>query len=322
MRKRLVPSRNAYHDKNRGAGPDIKAKCRTVILGCLDPDLHMLNRSPTPSKLAELVLLQIATAGLSGLVELTGLRWSLWSGDVSTALLQGGAPAERDQPIWVKPPQDGVQALAKTFAHGLYKITGYLYGLASATRTWWQNVLKTTTARGFKHRYDRCLLVKRDDKGLLLAAMIVHVDDFLVTFRQDYDISELEGMFTWGSKTLLSEDNVIIFRGKEIRMDKVDGHMTIRVTQEAFINEMDGGKLAHGRLTATSLSENERKEFRSVAGSLQWLGGQTRPDLCSAVSLANKALETRPEGLKTLFDYISPAKSTPRLGPPSTAPAC
>lgn len=90
-RKRIVPSRNAYRDKLRGAGPRIKAKGRTVILGCLDPDLALLNRaSPTPSKLAELVLLQLATAGFSGLVECTSKHCHR-----STAFLQGASRAAR-----------------------------------------------------------------------------------------------------------------------------------------------------------------------------------------------------------------------------------
>ena len=84
--------------------------------------------------------------------------------------------------------------------------------------------------------------------------------------------------------------------------------------QKAFINEMSTGQLGRGRLQADTLNNEEQKEFRSVAGSLQWLGGQTRPDLCSAVSLANKGAETRPKDLKTLLDYIDLAKLTPDLG--------
>ena len=75
LRRRAIPSRNAYRDKNRGAGPEVRAKCRTVVVGCQDPDLATLSRSsPTPSKVAELVLLQIAACGMNGLVELTLAR--------------------------------------------------------------------------------------------------------------------------------------------------------------------------------------------------------------------------------------------------------
>jgi hypothetical protein len=315
LRKRVIPSRNAYRDKNRGAGPDIRAKCRTVVLGCQDPDLATLSRSsPTPTKIAEMVLLQIAAAGMNGLVELTGHKWHLWSGDVSTAFLQG-EPEPRSQPLYMKAPRDGIQALAETFQDEMYEVIGNLYGFASAPRTWWQNVLKTAKAKDFdQHRYDKCMLIKRDQQRRLLVVMIVHVDDFLVTYREDYPIDELKAMFRWGSTTLLTPENEIVFRGKEIKMHLIQGKTVLKVTQKAFIDEMSAGQLARGRLQAEQLNPEEWKEFRSVAGSLQWLGGQTRPDVCSAVSLANKGAETSPKDLKTLFSYIDLAKQTSDLG--------
>ncbi|CAK8996955.1 Copia protein (Gag-int-pol protein) [Cleaved into: Copia VLP protein, partial [Durusdinium trenchii] len=212
-------------------------------------------------------------------------------------------------------PRDAIQQAAKSFPCELYEIVGNLYGFASAPRTWWLNVLTTCLQKNFiQHRYDKCLLIKRDAKGLLQVVMIVHVDDFLVTFRSDYDVEELRQMFTWGSTTLLDEKNEIIFRGKEIRVVKTNGKITLKVTQRAFIEEMSCGTLARGRLSAESLNESEWRELRSVAGSLQWLGGQTRPDLCSAVSLANKGRDTKPSDLKTLFEYIQLAKETADLG--------
>ena len=97
-------------------------------------------------------------------------------------------------------------------------------------------------------------------------------------------------------------------------MQQVQGKTVLKVTQKAFIDEMSPGQLARGRLQAEKLNPEGWKEFRSVAGSLQWVGGQTRPDVCSAVSLANKGAETSPKDLKTLFNYIDLAKQTSDLG--------
>ena len=315
LRRRIIPSRNAYRDKNRGAGPTVRAKCRTVVLGCQDPDLATLARSsPTPSKTAEMILLQIAVSGMNQLVELTNKKWKLWSGDVSTAFLQG-TPEPRSQPLFMRAPRDGIQKLANTFPDELYEVCGNLYGFASAPRTWWTNVLGTTKKHAFfQHRYDRCFLIKRDAEERLLVVMIIHVDDFLAAFREDYDVSELEQMFTCGSTTLLTEDNCIVFRGKEIRMKNMQGKITLHVTQQAFIDEMSTGKLGRGRLVREELNAADWSEFRSVAGSLQWLGGQTRPDLCSAVSLANRGKETTLQNLKMLFEYIEIAKKTKDVG--------
>ena len=85
----------------------------------------------------------------------------------------------------------------------MYEVIGNLYGFASAPRTWWQNVLKTAKAKDFdQHRYDKCMLIKRDQQRRLLVVMIVHVDDFLVTYREDYPIDELKAMFSMGFHNL------------------------------------------------------------------------------------------------------------------------
>lgn len=44
---------------------------------------------------------------------------------------------------------------------------------------------------------------------------IVHVDDFLVTYRED--LEALTQHFTWRSQILLSEETPIIFRGSSAR---------------------------------------------------------------------------------------------------------
>ena len=89
-KKRIIPARNAYRDKLRGAGPGIKPKCQTAVLGCLDPDLHKLDRSaPTPTKLSEMLVIQTAVSGMNQATQLDKRTWHLWSGDVSAALLQG-----------------------------------------------------------------------------------------------------------------------------------------------------------------------------------------------------------------------------------------
>ena len=49
QRRRILRSRAAYRDKNKGLGHS-RARCRVVLIGCQDPDLTSLTRSqPTPS---------------------------------------------------------------------------------------------------------------------------------------------------------------------------------------------------------------------------------------------------------------------------------
>ena len=316
LKRRIIPARNAYRDKNRSI-PPLKAKCRTVVLGCLDPDMEILDRtSPTPSRHAEAILLQLARGGLNARVERQKHRWKLWAGDVSTAFLQG-SPEARPLPLYMKPPRDGIQQMAKTFPAELYEVVGNLYGFCSAPRTWTTHVTKVlmNDAKLTRHKLEHMMFYSRDANGYLEVCCIVHVDDFLVAFRDDYDTSRILGKFNWGSQTYLTEETPITFRGKELRLVKDGDLFAIKVTQEAFINEITPGKVEKKRLgEGIKLSPDEWKEFRSCAGSLQWLSGQSRPDISALVSLSNHGKDTTTKELQQLYECIDMVKNTAALG--------
>ena len=100
QKKRVLRSRSAFRDKSKGI-PPLKAKCRVVALGHLDPDLFSLSRDcATPSRQAEYLLLCIFVSGRNQLAFDQSSTWSLWSGDVKTAFLQG-TPEERSQPLYL-----------------------------------------------------------------------------------------------------------------------------------------------------------------------------------------------------------------------------
>ena len=313
LRHRVIPARNAYRDKNRGV-PPLKPKCRTVVLGCLDPDLKLLDRTaPTPHRMTEAVLLQVAISGINGLVQLCPMTWTLWAGDVSTAFLQGD-PEPRQGRLFMRPPRDKIQAMAQSFPNELYEVVGNLYGFCNAPRTWNLHVVNQLTkgAKLTQHHLDQMLFYEKDQSGNLLVLAIVHVDDFLVTYRQDYNLEKITKLFQWGSQTTLDENTPIIFRGKTIKLVKKDEQYQIKVNQTEFIKEMPSGGLPRGRLHGDAcLSKEEWKEYRSCAGSLQWLSGQTRPDVGATVSLSNRGQETGPADLKMLYDCIDMVKTSP-----------
>ena len=172
LRRRIIPARNAYRDKNRGV-PPLKAKCRTVVLGCMDPDMQTLDRtSPTPSRLAEAVVCQIAASGFNKKVQMTGMKWGLWSGDVATAFLQG-EPEQRPMPLYMRAPRDGIQQKAQTFLPEIYEVLGNLYGFCNAPRTWSQHVSRTLLEKiGMRrHKLDHMMFYDTDRKGLLTAVV-------------------------------------------------------------------------------------------------------------------------------------------------------
>ena len=116
--------------------------------------------------------------------------------------------------------------------------------------------------------------------------VLVYVDDFLMCFHETYDISVLKGMFKWGEWTDVRKG--IKFKGKElVLVQQPNGELCVRVTQTEFTRNSSVGKITRDRSHGNPLlTPAEMTEFRSCSGCLQWLAGQTRPDLAAGVSLA------------------------------------
>ena len=321
LRKRVMKARAAYRDKNRGK-PPLKPKTRVVIIGCGDPDLRQLSRdSPTPTRLSELVILAIAAAGANREFNNDGCLWALWLSDAEKAFLQGSQDtSERDGPIFMQSPRDPILEMANAYPSELYEVIGNCYGLCNAPRTWYKKVdhdLKME--QNFQqHSFDRCCYYHLNKKdGSLDCVLIVHVDDFMAVYNTEkFPVSILQNMFKWGSTTQVSLDTPGEYRGKEITMTKEpSGKISYTITQTTFINALQEGTLPRGRLKGDSkLTSKELAEFRSVIGSLQWLGGQTRPDLGAIASLSHKGANTEISDLQRVYEAIRYVRQTAQHG--------
>ena len=316
-RKRVLRSWACYRNKSKI--PDqLQAKTRVVALGHLDPDLHRISRdSPTPMRVSEYILLSIYIAGANNLMENDPVPWLLWAGDVSTAFMQGSFEIEeRPEPLYLLPPRDEITLKAGAFKAKLYLALKNIYGLASAPRTWFKEVVKRMLSIGYcQHHLDKMLFYKRVN-GKLAAARIVYVDDFLLTCRRDYPKEELLTLFTRGSQKELTMEQMLEFKGKELTLKKAtNGSLHLHVTQTKFIENTDSGKVQRGRSAAgPPLTTAEQTEFRSVTGSLQWLSSQTRPDIAAWVSLANHGGDTAPSHLASLYETLEYCRSTKHQG--------
>ncbi len=314
LRGRVIKARAAYRDKSRGSGP-LKAKTRVVAIGCADPDLFSLNRDcATPTRQSEYLVLALFISGRNSLFNNKRFRWALWGGDVKTALLQG-VQEDRHLPLFLEPPKDGITKLAGTFQSELYEILGNIYGLANAPRVWSREVHRRLISAGYtRHTLDHQLyyLWKKlpgDRYPSLCSMIIVYVDDFLMTHDVRYDRNHVLELFTWGSQEELSRGKHLEFKGKEIHLefDEKDNVEYLRLTQEKFINTLTSGKASK---SDTPLRPEDLAEFRSVAGSLQWLSGQTRPDVAATVSLASKGSKSTYKDLANMYEAIDLLKRT------------
>ena len=290
-----------------------------MVLGHKDPDLSMINRdSPTPSRTSEMILLTLYICGVNGKFNNQSRGWQLFAADASIAFLQGQQPSdERPGDLYMLPPDDPIMnQVVDGWTHPLYKIVGNIYGLANAPRLWGQEVISKLTKEDFKaHTLDRMFFVHRNKLNQVDCAIIVYVDDFLVVRHESYPLETLTNMFKWGEWTEVKQG--IRFKGKKISVvqDAQTKEWVLNIDQEDFIKGMTSGQIPRSRgQTDPTLTAEEMTEFRSCCGSLQWLAGQTRPDIASAVSLSSKGLETKIDDLKRLYRLISYVKATSDQG--------
>ena len=104
--------------------------------------------------------------------------------------------------------------------------------------------------------------------------------------------------------------------GKELcyKLNK-ENRVVLHITMKKFLETVEPYELPRGRMKQPEvLTSDEQKEFRSIAGCLQWLGSQTRPDVSPAISLCNHGQQTTIHDLKTLAETLQHAKNTQELG--------
>ena len=63
-----------------------------------------------------------------------------------------------------------------------------------------------------------------------------------------------------------------------------------------------------------SLQQSDFPEYRSVAGSLQWVSGQTRPDVAATVSLHGKGSKATYADLMAVYDAVDHLRQTSDKG--------
>ena len=317
LRRRILRSRAAYRDKNRGQGP-LKAKCRIVALGHNDPDLYDLTRtSPTPGRSTEHLLYAMAVAGMNGELAGSTMKWKCWLGDAATAFLQGRQPdGERQLPLYMARPQDPLIAMTPFWKTELYEVLGNIYGLPNAPYLWCCEVINRLKSLGYvQHDFDRMLFMKYDHHGDVISLVMCYVDDFFGIHRSDYEVSELHQQFKWGELRYFEDGIMQTFKGKELCFLKnSEGRYTLKVTMTKFLETVEPYVLPKGRMQKDPILSPEQREFRSIAGCLQWLGSQARPELCPAISLSNHGQRTTIEDLKVLAETLKFAKDTKNYG--------
>lgn len=152
-----------------------------------------------------------------------------------------------------------------------------------------------------------------EKQPILAAVLLVYVDDFLLAHDQRFSREELIKHFTWGSQEELSLDNPLDFKGKQLVLKRDHDKFVLSLNQTKFIDAITGGHVAKKQFSETVKPE-DMSEFRSVAGSLQWVAGQTRPDVASTVSLSCKGTKSTYQNLNDMYQAIEHLQNTKDSG--------
>ena len=283
---RVLPSRYVYRNKNAGLVDEqgkalpTRAKARLCLQGHLCPDARtgqVQVDSPTVERVSTMLFLHLAVSH--------GWAKNWFIGDISNAFLQG-APLIGKEPMYMKPPKQGLKGVKPT---QLLKLLKPVYGRPDAPRAWYEELARVLTGElGFcKSAIDPAVFMLRNSQGIMIGLMVVHVDDLMVChdgseFAQ-HAVEALAKRFPFGTWDRVADKACgVTYCGKEIKFQEEAGRSSITLSQDGFIDgrleEMEIGK---DRRKAPELyaTDEERAEYRSIVGSLQWLATQSRPDI-------------------------------------------
>ena len=273
------------NEKMKNGKPEVKA--RLVAKGYEDL-IETRNDSPTCTK--ESIRLMLIIAAAKG--------WPCKSIDIRAAFLQGN-PIDRE--VFLKPPVEFREE------GKIWRLNRCVYGLNQASRLWYIRVKQEMVKLGAcSPRVDPAYFVWRKE-GEVIGILSSHVDDFLYTGETYYEnniISKLKQSFE------ISSESQDMFAYLGIRLSS-DGK-GYKIDQNEYLHKLKPIDMEKSRQLSkdSPVTENERKEMRSLVGKINWLVTQTRPDLAFETSVsASKINNAIVNDIVDLNKIVKKAKS-------------
>ena len=250
-----VSCRWVFQEKVKLDGSKV-LKARLVARGFEEKLVNKKVDSPTCSR--QSLRLAMITA--------TSMDWELHVLDISSAFLQGN---RLKRTVYVKPPPEACEA------GKIWCLKRCLYGLADAPREWYDRVCEEMTKMGATVSiYDKSVFMWHEDSKLV-GLIITHVDDFEYcgTLKwQKQVIDNLAKIFKISKK----EQGSFKYIGLNIEQDE----RQVFIDQAGYVNDLKEINLSSSRKKQVEdhLTEEERKQLRSICGQVLWVTSQTRPD--------------------------------------------
>eukprot|EP00435_Cladocopium_sp_Y103_P012259 s60_g3.t1 len=172
----------------------------------------------------------------------------------------------------------------------LVEVLGNVYGQNDAPAAWYKAFDSEVLKTGFQRsKYDPCLYFLRCPKtNRLLGVLGSNVDDTATAGdgpEYQQALAQLRRRFPY-RKWRVREGE---FCGAHYKQN--DDDMSIMMTQEGFAEGLKPAYIPTARRShrTATLNSKEVSVLRAINGSLNWLAGQTRPDLSSQTSLSQQA---------------------------------
>jgi len=177
--KRAIGSKWVYKIKLKPDGTIERFKARFVVRGFNQIKDKDYKHTFSPVTKLPTVRVLIALATTKG--------WPLHQLDIHNAFLHGNL----DEELYITPPEGYRKAQGK-----VCKLNKSLYGLKQASRQWNKEFTQFLAKIGFSQsKHDYSLFTKGTMSSGSFLAIIVYVDDILITGQDDHSITELKKQF-------------------------------------------------------------------------------------------------------------------------------
>ena len=189
--------------------------------------------------------------------------------DITNAYFQG---EEQDRLMILRQPPGGILGLHPN-TRMLARVP--IYGTKDAGRKFWKKLRRVFVDAGFReNRIFKALYAFTNAQGKLVCLLGTHVDDILwANFPEvDHIIAGVLSKFQCGDP----EMNKFRYCGKEVVQYE---DFSIVVTCRATTDKLKPIRVESGRKASDPLNDSEKTQMKSVAGSLQWISRQARPEL-------------------------------------------
>ena len=264
----VIPTQWVELDKNynkRLVDPTVeeKLKSRLVVRGDLEKG-DPRSDSPTASLEAQNMVFSFAASR----------RLKIKCLDVTNAYFQG---EEIDRVLLLSQPKGGLPGMEPD-EHMLARAP--IYGSVDGGRRFWKKLRRTVKRKGLReNRICRALYSYTDKNGVVQMLLTSHVDDLLWACDPscDWIVKELIDEFKCGTV----ESGSFKYCGKEIVQDE---DFTIHVSCADTTRAIKKIPIAPRRRPGDPLTDSDKTQLKSVAGSLAWVSRQCRPDLAYRVS--------------------------------------